>query len=87
MHWIKNKEEKYFRLLERVYPEPRLKCGLADSSEGSEKGQCRACTFKIGEFEFDDVLEQLIRNGQIRNPPRSSVPVSSLRGHVAGQLG
>jgi hypothetical protein len=67
MHWIKNKEEKYFRLLERVYPEPRLKCGLADSSEGSEKGQCRACTFKIGEFEFDDVLEQLIRNGQIRN--------------------
>jgi hypothetical protein len=68
MHAIKNKKERYFKLIERALLGPRTKCQLSGNSEEHKNVRCSVCHIKEEEFEFDHVLAQLIENGTIHQP-------------------
>jgi hypothetical protein len=65
MEPIRDEREGYFKLLERIYLGPRTKCQFNREPENNKNGRCSSCTIKEAEFEFDNVLARLIKNGTI----------------------
>jgi hypothetical protein len=61
---MKDRDARYYKLLERAFG-PRALCKLSGSAIDKKNGKCSACTFKI-EFEFDEVLANLVRKGKLR---------------------
>jgi hypothetical protein len=62
---MKDRDASYYKLLNRAFG-PRASCGLSTALKDRESGKCSACTFQIGEFEFDEVIADLVRKGKIR---------------------
>ena len=62
---MKDRDARYYKLLERAFG-PRAFCKLSGAPTDKKNGKCSACTFKI-EFEFDEVIANLIRKGKLRS--------------------
>jgi hypothetical protein len=62
---MKDRDARYYKLLDRAFG-PRAFCKLSGALTDRKNGKCRACTFQIGEFEFDEVIANLVRKGKIR---------------------
>ena len=60
---MKDRDARYYKLLERVFG-PRAFCKLSGAPTDKKNGKCSACTFKI-EFEFDEVIANLVRKGKL----------------------
>ena len=69
---MKDRDARYYKLLERAFG-PRAFCKLSGSPTDKKNGKCSACTFKIGEFEFDEVIASLIRKGKLRTEGTVSI--------------
>jgi hypothetical protein len=61
---MKDRDARYYQLLERAFG-PRAFCKLSGAPADKKNGKCSACTFKM-EFEFDEVIANLIRKGKLR---------------------
>jgi hypothetical protein len=61
---MKDRDARYYKLLERAFG-PRAFCKLSGAPTDKKNGKCSACTFKI-EFEFDEVIANLVRKGKLR---------------------
>jgi hypothetical protein len=66
---MKDRDARYYKLLDRAFG-PRAFCKLSAAAlKGRKNGKCGACTFQIDEFEFDEVIANLVRKGKIRTGP------------------
>ena len=61
---MKDRDVRYYQLLERAFG-PRAFCKLSGAPTDKKNGKCSACTFK-NEFEFDEVIANLVRKGKLR---------------------
>jgi hypothetical protein len=57
------KQARYYGLIERAAFGPKSACQLKNETRDRKDGYCKVCTCKRHEFEFDNVLSQLIADG------------------------
>jgi hypothetical protein len=81
---MKDRDARYYELLSRVYG-PRASCKLTLAPRDRKNGKCSACMVQIGEFEFDEVISNLVRNGKIRT--ERVCPFFIFSGVLASTLG
>ena len=65
---MKDRDARYYQLLNRAFG-PRAFCKLSAAPKDRKNGKCSACTFQIGEFEFDEAIANLVRKGKIPTGP------------------